>query len=140
MLFCQNITREKLREALSYKKHMHKMLMKLTPGVNFTYILWLAFLYKSVLHSFSLITVRLCNFCRKNIFPKAAYKMLMKLTASMSLTQCFFHRFGHFIASFLSSFFANFLLFKKIIRNQQLIQPLFSALKIVFFPVFWLLI
>jgi len=38
--FCQKITkpkwtREKLREALSYEKHACKMLMKLTPGVNF---------------------------------------------------------------------------------------------------------
>jgi len=37
-LFCQNITREKLRElshkALSYEKHARKMLMKLTLGLN----------------------------------------------------------------------------------------------------------
>jgi len=33
--FCQsqNVNREKLREALSYKKRVRKMLMKLTPGV-----------------------------------------------------------------------------------------------------------
>jgi len=33
--FCQsqNVTREKLREALSYKKGTRKMLMKLTPGM-----------------------------------------------------------------------------------------------------------
>jgi hypothetical protein len=31
VLFCQNVTREKLYEALSYKKHALKMLMKLTP-------------------------------------------------------------------------------------------------------------
>jgi hypothetical protein len=35
--FChsQNITREKLREALSYEKCALKMLMKLTPGKRF---------------------------------------------------------------------------------------------------------
>jgi hypothetical protein len=30
----QNVTREKLRKALSYKKFAHKMLMKLTPAVK----------------------------------------------------------------------------------------------------------
>ncbi len=33
VIFCQNITREKLRKALLYEKHIHKMLMKLTPTV-----------------------------------------------------------------------------------------------------------
>jgi hypothetical protein len=31
ILFCQNVTREKLRKALLYKKCVRKMLMKLTP-------------------------------------------------------------------------------------------------------------
>jgi len=31
VLFCQNVTRGKLRKALLYKKHTRKMLMKLTP-------------------------------------------------------------------------------------------------------------
>jgi len=39
----QNVTREKLREALSYKKCSHKMLMKLTPGLNFINVLRTAF-------------------------------------------------------------------------------------------------
>jgi len=30
--FCQNITNEKLREALSFEKHACKMLIKLTTG------------------------------------------------------------------------------------------------------------
>jgi len=34
--FCQNVTREKLREALSYKKRAHKMLVKLTPPALFS--------------------------------------------------------------------------------------------------------
>ena len=37
-------------------------LVKLTPGVNFTNILWAAFLYKSVLHSFYVLTVWVCIF------------------------------------------------------------------------------
>jgi hypothetical protein len=32
----QNVTREKLRQLLLYKKSSHKMLMKLTTGVDFT--------------------------------------------------------------------------------------------------------
>jgi len=35
----QNETREKLLKSLSYEKHMHKMLMKLAPGIDFTNIL-----------------------------------------------------------------------------------------------------
>jgi len=35
----QTIIREKLHKALSYEKRAHKMLMKLTPGVNFINIL-----------------------------------------------------------------------------------------------------
>jgi len=30
--FCQNVTREKLCEAIFYEKHLRKMLMKWTPG------------------------------------------------------------------------------------------------------------
>jgi hypothetical protein len=39
----QNVTREKLFEALLYKKFSSKMLMKLTPGADFTNILHKAF-------------------------------------------------------------------------------------------------
>ncbi len=56
------------------------MLVKLTIGVNFINSLCVPFLYESVLLSFSLVTVWLCNFLRKNISAKAACKMLMKLT------------------------------------------------------------
>jgi len=37
-------------------------------------------LYKSALQNFSLITVWLCNFWRKEIGAKAAHKMLVELT------------------------------------------------------------
>jgi len=43
------------------QKGSSKMLMKLTPGVNVTTILHAAFLYESVLRSFSLLTVWLCE-------------------------------------------------------------------------------
>jgi len=49
-------------------------------GVNFINILHTNFSYSSALHSFSLITVWLCNFWQKNIGAKAAHKMLTKLT------------------------------------------------------------
>ncbi len=39
----QTVRREKLGIALLYQKGMSKMLMKLTPVVNFTNILWTAF-------------------------------------------------------------------------------------------------
>ncbi len=42
------------------------------------------FSYKSFLHSLSLITVWLCDFCRKNIGAKAARKILIKLTKDFS--------------------------------------------------------
>jgi hypothetical protein len=38
-----NVTREKLLNFLAYEKCVHKMLMKLTPAVNFTNILGAAF-------------------------------------------------------------------------------------------------
>jgi hypothetical protein len=39
------------------------------------------FLNLSVLRSFTLIIIRLCDFWQKNIGAKAVHKMLMKLTA-----------------------------------------------------------
>jgi len=45
------------------------------PGANFINILRAAFSYKSVLHSFYLLTVQLCNFWQKNIGIKAAPKI-----------------------------------------------------------------
>ena len=52
----------------------------LRTGVNFTNISHAAFSYKSVWHSFSVITVWVCNFCQKEIGTKAACKLLAKLT------------------------------------------------------------
>jgi len=43
-------------------KAVHRTLMKSTPGVNFTNILRAAFSYKGVTHSFSILTVCVCNF------------------------------------------------------------------------------
>jgi len=53
------------------------------PGVNFTNILRAVLLNKNVMHTFSLLTVWLCQ---KNIGAKAARKMLMKLTTVSHLT------------------------------------------------------
>jgi len=53
-------------------------------GVNFTNILRAAFLYKSLLHSFYLLTVSLSIFLQKNNGAKAARKMLVKLTTVVS--------------------------------------------------------
>ena len=55
-------------------------MMKLTHMVNFTNILQAAFLYKSVLSSFSVLTFRFVIFWRKEIGAKAACKLLVKLT------------------------------------------------------------
>ncbi len=64
--------------------------LSLRAGVNFINILCVPFLYKSILHSFSLIAVWLCIFFwRKNISAKAACKMLMKLTTSGQFHQLF---------------------------------------------------
>jgi len=67
-------------------KAMHKMLMKSTPGGgNFISILHVAFLYKSVLRNFSLLTCFVCNFSSKINWKKTAPKILMKLTIPSSL-------------------------------------------------------
>jgi len=47
------------------KKIARNVLMKLTEGFNFTNILLQPFLYKSVLHTFTVITVWLCDFLAK---------------------------------------------------------------------------
>jgi len=71
-----------VKAAETYEKRAHFTLMKLTPGVNFTNILWACFLYQSVLYSFSLLTDWLWNFFwQKNIGTKAALKKLVELTA-----------------------------------------------------------
>jgi len=63
-----------------------KKLKSLKAGVNFINILHKTFSYKSILRSYSLISVWLCNFWHKNIDEKAACKMLMKLTTGVDLT------------------------------------------------------
>jgi hypothetical protein len=66
-------------------KAAQKMLMKFLLGVNFIKILCKPVLYKSVLHSFSLVTVWLCIFLAKEYRgKKAARKMLIKLTTSVN--------------------------------------------------------
>ncbi len=52
------------------------MLIKLTTGVNFTNILRTAFNYKRVLCSFSLVTVWVCIFSRKDKAQKLLIKCL----------------------------------------------------------------
>jgi len=56
------------------------MLMKLTPGVDFTNILQAAFLRKGLLKLFATDSLALLFFWQKNIGSKAACKMLIKLT------------------------------------------------------------
>jgi len=52
-------------------KAAYKMLVKLTTGVNFINILLVNFLYKSVLPSFSLITIWLVNYLAKECWQKS---------------------------------------------------------------------
>ncbi len=54
-----------------YEKSVRKTLMKLMAGVNFTNILLVPFLYKSVLHCYYLITIWLCNFWVKEYHCKS---------------------------------------------------------------------
>ena len=51
-------------------------------GLNFLHILRPTFPYESVMFSFSLLTVCLCIFLRKEIGVKAACKILVKLTTA----------------------------------------------------------
>jgi hypothetical protein len=62
-------------------KAVHRMLMKLSPGVDFTNILREPFLFESALCSFSLIMLGFGFFGKKNIDP-----MLMKLTIGINFT------------------------------------------------------
>jgi hypothetical protein len=55
------------------------------PGVNFINVLRAPFSYKSILGSFSLVTVKFETFRRKITGAKAAHKMLMKLTTGVNL-------------------------------------------------------
>ena len=103
-------------------KNTHKMFIELSPGVNFTNILWAAFapksfrqkitnpnckhlkavqrtlvwlsispiFYKHLFHTKVLCTPFMClqfgfvNFWQKDFGTKAAYKMLVKLTPSLT--------------------------------------------------------
>ena len=58
---------------------VHKHVDKVTQGVNVTNILQAAFLHKSVLRSFSVLTVCVYNFLA---LRKSAQKLLLKLTAA----------------------------------------------------------
>ncbi len=74
IIFCQNNINA---------KPAHKILMKLTTGLNFIVFLWPNLLYKFVFWSFSLrIYSLLCIFWQKNIGEKGACKMLVKLTTA----------------------------------------------------------
>ncbi len=69
-----------------WQKAVRKTLLKLTLSVNLTNILRAVFSYKSVFHSFSLITLWIWNFLAKGYWQKAARKTLLKLTLSVNLT------------------------------------------------------
>ncbi len=69
-----------------YEKVACKMLVKLTPGINFINILCTTFLYKCVLIGISLVEVGFVTFYRKNNSAKAARKMLLKLTKVLHLS------------------------------------------------------
>ncbi len=56
-------------------------------GINFNNSLRAASYGISVLSSFSLVSVWLCIFWRKNISTKAAHKMLMKLTKRLIFSE-----------------------------------------------------
>jgi len=80
-----NVTREKLLNLLSYEKCSNKMLMKLTPGVNFINILNAASMFKdpkSAKKTDSLIVffALLGSECIKTVF-----KMLVKLPLDQKL-------------------------------------------------------
>jgi len=65
----QNVTREKLREALLYKKISNIMLMKWTLGVNFTNILQAAF-----------VQISFCQKITKQSQKIAEKTLLLKIT------------------------------------------------------------
>ncbi len=56
---------------------------------NFINILRMHFLFESLLLSFSLITIWLCNFLAKDIDAKAAHKMLIKLKIDIHIFPIF---------------------------------------------------
>jgi len=74
------------------QKAGHKMLVKLTPRVNFFNILCARFLYESYLNSFSLITFGFVIFGAKILYKKHPHKMLMKLTVGLPFILTTFYR------------------------------------------------
>ncbi len=74
-------TREKLCEALLYEKHAYKMLMKLTPGVNFTNMLMYSFFTRADPKSIKRWSRQQYLFTHLGFArTKAVHKTLMKLT------------------------------------------------------------
>ncbi len=67
------LTKEKLRKITDQKssEFKHSLFQQQSQGVNFINILLSTFLYKSVLRSFSLITVWLCNFLAQEYQEKS---------------------------------------------------------------------
>jgi len=57
-------------------KAARRMLMKLTPGVDFYNILCATFSCENVIYSYSLLTLWVCIFGHKEIGEKAAHEML----------------------------------------------------------------
>jgi hypothetical protein len=58
----QTLSREKLPKRLSYKKGMQKMLMKLTPALNFINVLQAHFLFKILAPKSLKAKAKLCYF------------------------------------------------------------------------------
>jgi hypothetical protein len=69
----------------SWRKSVHKMLAKLTKGVNFDNILRVAFLHESFCPTFMCLQFKFVIFCPKEIGTKAAHKRLVKLTTGLRI-------------------------------------------------------
>ncbi len=83
-----------------YKKFACLTLMKLTAGVNSINILQAPFSYKSVLSSFSLLTVRLCNFFA--LLVKCWWNYLQNLPGWSQKWILLFSRSGLFLLLYLT--------------------------------------
>jgi len=84
-IFCVNCLVCIFSQRLIGAKSAYKMLVKLTTGVNFTNILWGAFLYLSIFQSFSVLTVLVCIFSQKLIGAKSARNMLDISTTTLKV-------------------------------------------------------
>jgi hypothetical protein len=78
--FCQNVTREKLRKALSYEKHTHKMLMKLTPMYEF----YVRTSFWQLFSSYMYVTCTWKKLPKRLSYEKCTHIKLMKLTAGVN--------------------------------------------------------